>query len=60
MLWWEALIPKGLSIVLENESLSTENIHNLEVLKKVLTEKTKDNLPSLHMQIWKRMKITKS
>ena len=45
MLWWKALIHKRLTIVLQNEFLSTENIHNLEVLKKVLTE-NKANLAS--------------
>ena len=47
MLWREALIHKRLSIVLENESLSTENIHNLDILKKALTE-NKDNLASAY------------
>ena len=47
MLWRKNLIHKRLSIVLENESLSTENIHNIEVVKKVLTE-NKDNLTSVH------------
>ena len=47
MLWRKNLIHKRLSIVLENESLSTENIHNIEVVKKVLTE-NKDNLTSMH------------
>ena len=58
MLRREALIHKRLSIVLANESLSTENIHNLEVLKKVVSE-NKDNL-SRRVQIWKWIKISKS
>ena len=41
---------KRLSIVLQNESLSTENIHNLEVLKKALTE-NKNNLASVWADI---------
>ena len=47
MLWREALIHKQLSIALENESLSTENIHNLEILKDALTENN-DNLGSAY------------
>ena len=47
MLWREVVIHKRLSIVLENESLSTENIHNLDILKKALTE-NKDNLASAY------------
>ena len=43
MLWWDAVIHKRLSIVLENQSPSTKNIYNLELLKKALTE-NKDNL----------------
>ena len=60
MLRREALIHKRLSIVLANESLSTENIQFevLEVLKKVVSE-NKDNL-SRRMQIWKWIKISKS
>ena len=50
MLWREALIHKRLSIVLENESLSTENIHNLDILKKALTE-NKDNLASSYADL---------
>ena len=37
LLWREALIHKRFSIALENESVSTENIHNLCILKKALT-----------------------
>ena len=60
MLRREALIHKRLSIVLANESISTENIQFevLEVLKKVVSE-NKDNL-SRRMQIWKWIKISKS
>ena len=47
MLWPEALIHKRLSIALENESLSTKNVHNLNILKKALTE-NKDNLASAY------------
>ena len=47
MLSREALIHKRLSIVLENESLSTKYIHHLKALKKVLTE-NKDNLASAY------------
>ena len=50
MLWWEALIHKRLSIALENESLSTENIYNLDILKKALTE-NKDNLASSYADL---------
>ena len=50
ILWREALIHKQLSIVLENESLSTENIHNLDILKKALTE-NKDNLASAYADL---------
>ena len=50
MLWREALIHKRLSIVLENESLSSENIHNLEVVRKALTE-NKDNLASVYADL---------
>ena len=59
MLLRKALVYKRLSIVLENESLLAENIHNLEALKKVFTE-NKDNLPISRMQIWEWMKIYKS
>ena len=59
MLLRKALVYKRLSIVLENESLLTENIHNLEALKKAFTE-NKDNLPISRMQIWEWMKIYKS
>ena len=59
MLLRKALVYKRLSIVLENESLFAENIHNLEALKKVFTE-NKDNLPISRMQIWEWMKIYKS
>ena len=59
MLLRKALVYKRLSIVLENESFLTENIHNLEALKKVFTE-NKDNLPISRMQIWEWMKIYKS
>ena len=47
MLQQEALIHKRLSIVLETEFLSTENIHNLDILKKALTE-NKDDLASVY------------
>ena len=50
MLWQETLIHKGLSIVLEKESLSTENIHNLDILKKALVE-NKDNLASVYADL---------
>ena len=50
MLWREALIHKRLSIVLENEYLSSENIHNLEVVRKALTE-NKDNLASVYADL---------
>ena len=50
MLWREALIHKWLSIVLENESFSTENIHNLDILKKAFTE-NKDNLASAYADL---------
>ena len=48
MIWREALIHKRLSIVLENESLSTKYIHNLESLKKALIEE-KDNLAAAYI-----------
>ena len=50
MLWPEALIHKRLSIALENESLSTENVHNLNILKKALSE-NKDNLASAYADL---------
>ena len=50
MLWQETLIHKGLGIVLEKESLSTENIHNLDILKKALVE-NKDNLASVYADL---------
>ena len=50
MLWREALIHKQLSIALENESLSNEDIHNLDILKKALTE-NKDNLASAYADL---------
>ena len=50
MLWQETLIHKGLSIVLEKESLSAENIHNLDILKKALVE-NKDNLASVYADL---------
>ena len=50
MLRQEALIHKWLSIVLENESLPSENTHILEVLKKKLTD-NKDNLASAYADL---------
>ena len=50
MLCLEALIHKRLSIALENEFDSTENINNLEVLKKALTE-NKENLASAYTDL---------
>ena len=50
MLRREALIHKRLSIVLENESLPSENTHSLEVLKKVLTDNN-DNLASAYVDL---------
>ena len=50
MLWQETLIHKRLNIVLEKESLSTENSHNLDILKKELVE-NKDNLASVYADL---------
>ena len=58
MLWQETLIHKGLSIVLEKESLSTENIHNLDILKKALVE-NKDNLASVYADLETNQNIQK-
>ena len=50
MLCLEALIHKRLAIALENEFDSTENINNLEVLKKALTE-NKENHASAYTDL---------
>ena len=50
MLRQEALIHKWLSIVLENESLPSEDTHILEVLKKKLTDNN-DNLASAYADL---------
>ena len=47
-----------MSIVLENESLSPENIHNLDILKKALTE-NKDNLASAYADLQMDQNIQK-
>ena len=50
MLWREALIHKRLSILIENESLSSNTVKNLDILRKVLTE-NHDNISSAYSDL---------